>query len=85
MALQVEDGVERDAPNVREGGRQQMERRRHGQQRAENPLVATEVVPEAGELLGTSSTRLTPGGEENSNDPSLIQIYSDHLVLEFYL
>ena len=52
--------------------RQQMEWRRHGQQRAENPLAVTEVVPEAGELLGVSSTRLAPGGEEKSNDPNMI-------------
>ena len=72
MALRVEDGVERDAPNARVGGRQWMEQRGHGQQRVENPLAATEVVPEAGELLGVSSTRLAPGGEENSSDPNLI-------------
>ena len=35
MALRVKDGVERDAPNARAGGRQRMERHRHGQQRAE--------------------------------------------------
>ena len=72
MALRVEDGLERDAPNARGGCRQQMERRRRGQQRAESPLAATEVVPEAGELLGVSSTRLAPGGEEKSNDPNMI-------------
>ena len=72
MALRVEDGVESDAPNARAGGRQRMEWRRNAQQRAENPLAATEVVPEASKLLGVSSTRLAPGGEENSNDPNMI-------------
>ena len=57
-----------------------MEQCRLGQQRAEkplteraeNPFVAREVVPDAGKLLGVSLTRLTPGGEENSNDPTII-------------
>ena len=49
-----------------------MEWRRHGQQRVEKPLAVREVVPEAGELLGVSSTRLAPGGEEKSNDPNMI-------------
>ena len=34
--------------------------------------MGTEVVPEAGELLGVSSTRLAPSGEEKSNDPNMI-------------
>ena len=49
-----------------------MERRRCGQQRVESPLAVTEVVLEAGELLGVSSTRLAPGGEEKSNDSNMI-------------
>ena len=72
MALQVEDGMERDAPNARTGGRQQTEQRRHRQQRVENPLVVTEVVLEAAKLLGVSSTRFAPGGKEKSNDPNMI-------------
>ena len=72
MALRVEDGMERDALNARAGCRQRMERHRHGQQRAKNPLMATEVVPEAGELLGVSLTRLAPSGEEKSSDPDMI-------------
>ena len=60
---------------------QWMERPTHGQQRAENPLAATEVVPEAGELLGVSSTRLAPGGEENSSDPNMIGYsHSSHKI-----
>ena len=81
MALRVEDGMERDAPNARAGCRQRMEWRRHRQQRAEKPLVAREVVPEAGELLGVSSTRLAPGGEENSSDPNMIGYsHSSHKI-----
>ena len=72
MALRVEDGLERDAPNAQGECRQRMERRRRRQQRAESPLAATEVVAEAGELLGVSSMRLAPGGEEKSNDPNMI-------------
>ena len=80
-----EDGMERDAPNARAGCRQRMERCRHGQQRAENPLMVTEVVAEAGELLGVSSTRLTPGGEENSSDPNLIGYsHSSHKINQQY-
>ena len=72
MALRVKDGLERDALSARAGCRQWMERHRHGQQRVENPLVVREGVPEAGELLGVSSTRLAPSGEENSSDPTMI-------------
>ena len=81
MALRVEDGMKRDAPNTRAGCRQQMEQRRHGQKRAENPLAVTEVVPEAGELLGVSSTRLAPGGEEKSSDANMIGYsHSSHKI-----
>ena len=75
------DGMESDAPNARAGCRQCMEQRRHGQQRAENPLAAREVLPEAGELLGVSLTRLKPGGEENSSDPNMIGYnHSSHKI-----
>ena len=81
MALQVEDGIERDAPNTRAGCLQRMERRRHGQKRAENPLAGREVVPEAGELLGVSSTIFAPGGKENSSDPNMIGYsHSSHKI-----
>ena len=62
MALRVEDGMEGDALNARAGCCQRMEQCRHGQQWVENPLAVREGVPEAGELLGVSSTRLAPGG-----------------------
>ena len=81
MALWVEDGMDRDAPNAWAGCRQRVERHRHGQQRAENPLAATEVVLEAGKLLGVSSTRLAPGGEEKSSDPNMIGYsHSSHKI-----
>ena len=58
-----------------------MEQHRHGQQRAENPLAATEVVPEAAKLLGVSLTRLALGGKENSSDPNLIGYsHSSHKI-----
>ena len=83
MALRVEDGMERDAPKARVGCCQRMERRRHRQQRPENPLAATEVVPEGGELLGVSSTGLAPGGEEKSSDPNMIGYsHSSHKINE---
>ena len=85
MALQVEDVMERDAPNARTGCFQWMEWHRHKQLRAENPLVAREVVPEAGELLGVSSTRLAPGGEEKSSDPNMIGYsHSSHKINQQY-
>ena len=72
MALRMGDGIGGDALNARGGYHQRMERCRHVQQRAENPLTVREGLPEAGELLGVSSTRLAPGGEENSSDPTMI-------------
>ena len=36
------------------------------------PPAAREGVLEADELLGISSTRIAPGGEENSSDPTMI-------------
>ena len=75
MAPRVEDGMEKDAPNAQAGRRQRMERCRHGQQRAENPLTAREVVVEAGELFGVSSTRFAPGvcvWGGDSSDPNMI-------------
>ena len=72
MALWVEDGMGGDAPNIWAGCHQRMERCRHEQQRAEKPLAARKGVPDAGELLGVSLTRLALGGEENSSDPTMI-------------
>ena len=72
MALRMEEGMEGDALNARMGCRQRMEWRRHRQQRAENTLAVREGMLKAGELLGISPTRLTPGGEENSSDPTMI-------------
>ena len=49
----------------------------------ENPLAMREGVPEASELLEVSSTRLAPGGEENSSDPAMIGYnHSSHKINE---
>ena len=72
MVLWVEDGMEGDALNARAGCHQWMEPRKNRQQRAENPHATIKGVLEAGKLDGASSTRLAPGGEENSGDPTMI-------------
>ena len=72
MALRVEDGMGGNAPNAWAGCHQRMEWCKHEQQRAEKPLIARKGVPDAGKLLGVSSTGLTPGGEENSSDQTMI-------------
>ena len=74
MALRVEDGMEGDALNARAGCHQRIERRRH-------TLTVREGLPEAGELLGVSSTRLAPSGKENFSDPTMIGYnHSSHKI-----
>ena len=63
MALQMEDGTEGGALNVWPGCRQRMTQCGLGQQRVDNPLAMREGLPEAGEPLGVSSTRIALGGE----------------------
>ena len=81
IALQMEDGVEADAPNSRGGCRQGMERPEPAQQRMENPLAEKKGVLEAGESFGVSSTRLAPSVKENSSDPKMICTITHHTVL----
>lgn len=73
MPLPVEDGIEEDTLNAVAGCHQQMEWRRHRQQTVENPFTIRKRVPEAGKLLGVSSTRLALGGKDNSSDPTMIR------------
>ena len=81
MALRMEDGIRRDALNARRGCRQRMERHEPGQQRVENPLATREGYRRLANRLGVSSTRLAPGGEENSSDPAMIGYnHSSHKI-----
>ena len=72
VAQRMEDGIGGDALNVRRECHQRIEWYGNTQQRAENPLTAREGVPDDGKLLGVLSTKLAPGGEENSGDPTMI-------------